>query len=346
MKIKKEFFGKSGEQKGIYLFTLENDKGTQIKITNFGACVTSILTADKKGNFGDIVLGFDNIEQYEGDNPYFGVTCGRYANRIGNAKFAINGKEYHVIANDGKNSLHGGLKGLHKVVWMAGPFENKDEVGVKLVYLSPDMDEGYPGNFLVEVNYILNNKNELIILYSATTDKATVLNLTNHSYFNLNCAKKEIYEHHLTINSEKVTAVDSGLIPTGVYNNVEGTGLDFRTSARIGDMIKKVENGFDHNFVLHKNNISELSVAAKVVDPESGRIMEVYTTEPGIQFYSGNHLNGVPGKYGLKYNKHYALCLETQHFPDSPNHKDFPTTLLQPGETYTQKTIYKFGIEK
>ncbi len=347
MKLRKEFFGKSGKDKGIHLFTLINDIGTEVKITNYGACVTSILVSDKNGNKDDIVFGFDNLEQYEAGHPYFGVTCGRYANRISKAEFTIDKYTFNLAANDGKNTLHGGLKGFDKVIWLAGNIENKDEVGVKFIYRSPDMDEGFPGNLIVDVTFLLNNANELVILYTAKTDKKTVCNLTNHSYFNLNGCKKEIYDHWLTINSDKITAVNSELIPNGKLELVSGTGLDFKKASRIGDKIFNIPDGYDHNYVLNKSKSGEYSFAGKLTDPESGRFMEVYTTEPGIQFYSANHMNGsIKGKKGINYQKHYALCLETQHFPDSPNHPEFPTTLLNPGEIYAQKTVYKFGVEK
>jgi len=347
MNIKKEFFGKSGKDKGIYLFSLINDKGTEVKITNFGAIVTSIKTLDKSGKTDDIVLGFDTLEEYEAGHPFFGVICGRYANRIANAEFTIDKSKYTLAANDGKNTLHGGLKGFDKVIWMAGTIENKDEIGVKLVYLSPDMEEGFPGNMVIEVNYLLNNNNELIILYSAKTDKTTVINVTNHSYFNLNGCKKEIYDHILTINSDKITEVTSDAIPTGKLFPVASTAFDFRKATKIGEAIKNNKGGYDHNYILNKKKAGDYSFAGKLTDPDSGRILETYTTEPGMQFYTGNFLDGTKkGKNGIEYRKHFGLCLETQHYPDSPHRPDFPTTILKPGEIYTQKTVYKFGVEK
>jgi aldose 1-epimerase len=347
MKISKEYFGKTGKEKGVYLFSLNNDKGTEVKITNYGACVTSIVTTDKNGKADDIVLGFDSLEQYEAGHPYFGVICGRYANRISNAAFTIDNATYKLAANDGRNTLHGGLLGFDKVIWMAGTIENKEEVGVKLVYLSPNMEEGFPGNMVIEVSYLLNNNNELIILYSAKTDKTTVINVTNHSYFNLNGCKKEIYDHVLIINSDKLTEVNSEAIPTGKLMNLSGTGFDFKKPGRIGATIDSIPGGYDHNYVINKKNTGEYVLAAKLADPESGRVLETYTTEPGVQFYSGNFLDGTKkGKNGIVYKKHFGMCLETQHYPDSPNQKDFPSTLLKPGETYTQKTVYKFGVEK
>jgi aldose 1-epimerase len=347
MRISKEYFTKKGKEKGIFLFTLSNDKGTEIKITNYGAAVTSIKTVDNKGKSGDIVLGFDNLEQYESDHPFFGVICGRYANRIGNARFKIKSTTYKLTPNDGNNLLHGGSKGFDKVVWMAGTIENKKEVGVKLVYLSPDMEEGFPGNMLVEVVYLLNNSNELKINYSAKTDKSTVVNLTNHCYFNLNGCKKEIYDHSLTIHAKKITEPGKGNIPTGKIISVTGTPFDFQKPSRIGDKIKKVPGGYDHNFVINRDKKDACILAGKLTDPQSGRTMEVFTTEPGIQFYSANYLDGsIKGKGNIIYKKHFALCLETQHYPDSPNKPNFPNTFLNPGEEYTQTTIFKFGIKK
>jgi aldose 1-epimerase len=346
MIIKKDFFGKTGKDKGVYLYTLENQNGMQVKITNFGAAVTSIVTQDKKGKAGHVVLGFDNLEQYEAGHPYFGVICGRYANRIAKGKFQLDGITYSLPINNGPNSLHGGNKGYDKVIWNSEAIEKANEVGVKLTYFSPDMEEGYPGNMNIEVNYILNNDNELSILYSAKTDKKTVVNLTNHCYFNLAGCNKEIYEQVLYINADKITEVDSDSIPTGKILEVAGTGFDFRKPTKIGGQLKLVPGGIDHNYILNKTKAGELTLASKVYDPESGRTMETYTTEPGVQFYSANYVDGSnTGHDGVVYKKHFALCLETQHFPDSPNKPAFPSTVLNPGEVYTQKTIYKFGVE-
>jgi aldose 1-epimerase len=346
MKISKEFFGKNGGEKGVCLYTLSNDKGTEVKITNFGGIVTSIKTSDKHGKSEDIVLGFDNLGQYEAGHPFFGAICGRYANRVANAEIILEGEKYKLIPNESGNTLHGGNKGFDKVIWMSGTIENEKEVGVKLVYLSPNLEEGFPGNLIVEVTYLLNNSNELTILYSAVTDKTTVVNLTNHSYFNLNGCKKEIYGQVLTINSEKVTEVNSVLIPTGKIENILGTALDYHKPVCIGDNINKMDGGYDHNYILNKPKSGELTFAARLHDPESGRNMEVFTTEPAVQLYTANHLDGtVKGKNGTTYKKHFALCLETQHYPDSPNHPEFPSTILKPGETYSQKTVFKFGID-
>lgn len=347
MKLSKDFFGKTGINKGVYLFSLANDKGSIVKITNYGACITSIVVSDKNGNFDDVILGFDNLEQYEGDHPYFGVTCGRYANRIANGKFDLNGTEYKLATNNGPNSLHGGTIGFNKVVWNAEPFENKNEVGVKLTYLSKDMEEGFPGNLSVEVTYMFNNNNELVINYVAKTDRSTVLNLTNHGYFNLNGGKGNVLDHVLTINSDCLTIIDENSIPTGELLNVIGTPYDFTKPKKVGTDFSKIKKGYDHNFIIKKSVDGEYVFTSKVFEPETGRTMEVYTTEPGVQLYTANYLDGsLVGKNGVVYREYYGLCLETQHFPDSPNHSEFPTTTLNPGEIYAQKTTYKFGVEK
>jgi aldose 1-epimerase len=346
MDIKKDFFGKSGKDKGVYLYTFENKNGTTVKITNYGAAVTAILTKDKSGRLDNVVLGFDNLELYEGGHPFFGVICGRYANRIAKGQFQLDGKVYKLAINNAPNTLHGGNMGYDKVIWNSEAIKNQDEIGVKLSYLSPDMEEGYPGNLTVEVTYLLNNNNELSILYSAKTDKKTVINLTNHCYFNLAGCNKEIYNHILSIDADKITEIDDTSIPTGKLLETTGTPFDFKKPAKIGDRVKQLPNGFDHNFVLNKQKPGEFKLASILHDPESGRTMETYTTEPGLQFYSANYLDGSNvGHNGTVYKKHFALCLEAQHYPDSPNQPSFPTTVLSPGEIYSQKTIYKFSIE-
>lgn len=348
MKIEINPFLKNGKSKGIDHYKLMNDNGVEVKITNFGATVTSILVPDKYGKIGDVVLGFDSLEEYESGHPSFGVICGRYANRIGNASFSIDGNVYKVPANNGKNCLHGGYKGFDKQIWSHSKSINeKNSVGVVLTYFSPDNEEGFPGNMNVSVTYLLNNENELSILYAATTDKKTVVNLTNHCYFNLNGCTQDIQKQILTINSDEITAINDQLIPTGEYKKIAGTAFDFKKLREIGQAISLNGQGFDNNFILNKKSADEFSFAAKAVDPESGRCMEVYTTEPGIQLYTANGLNGtIIGKKGVKYLQYFGFCLEAQHYPDSPNHPEFPSTLLKPGETYTQKTVYKFGIEK
>ncbi len=344
MSIKKEPFGKV-DNKDVYLFTLKNKNGMTVKITNYGGIVTSIVTPDKNGDFDDVVLGYDNLKGYLKETPYFGAIVGRYANRIAKGKFTIDGKEYSLAINNGPNSLHGGIKGFDKVVWDAKQFESNDGVGIVLSYLSKDGEEGCPGNLEVQVTYTLTNDNELRIDYSATTDKATPVNLTHHSYFNLaGTSGRDILGQKLFIDADSYAVVDETQIPTGELRDITGTPMDFRTPVTVGSRIDKVEGGYDHNYVL--NNDGKLSKIAELYDTVSGRVMDVFTTEPGVQFYSGNFLDGsITGKKGIVYRKHFGLCLEAQHYPDSPNHPEFPNTILRPGEKYTQTTIYKFGVK-
>jgi aldose 1-epimerase len=309
--------------------------------------VTSIITPDKNGDMGDVVLGFDSLAgyqsaAYEKSNPHFGGIIGRYGNRIAKGKFTLDGKEYTLATNNAPNHLHGGNIGFDKVLWSAE--ELPEQNALKLTYTSKDMEEGYPGNLTTTVTYTLTDDNELKIDYDATTDKPTVLNLTNHSYFNLSAGKQDdILDDVLKVNADKFTAVDNTLIPTGELKPVKGTDLDFTTPQTIGERINNVEGGgYDHNYVIN-GEPGTLNLAATLYDPESGRFMEVLTTQPGIQVYTSNFLDGtLTGKNGEKYTKHYAVALETQHFPDSPNHPDFPTTTLKPGEKYHETTIYKF----
>lgn len=343
MKFTSSYFGKTAQGESITLFTLENNRNFSVKISNYGATVTSIICPDKNGISADVALGFDKLEQYMAEHPYFGVICGRYANRISKGVFAIEGKKYLLPINNGANTLHGGFKGFHTVVWHAVPFKTSEEVGVKLTYLSKDGEEGFPGNLLIKVTYSINDLNELRIAYSAETDTPTVVNLTNHTYFNLNGCSSTVLDHIMTINADKYTEVDNEAIPTGKLPDVKGTAFDFRRAKRVSDDIEKA-GGYDHNFVLNKSNEKELSFAGLAYDPQSGRTLETFTTEPGIQFYTANFLDGsLNGKNGIQYKKHYGFCWETQHFPDSPNQNHFPSTRLNPGELYTQLTIYRFG---
>ena len=304
---------------------------------------------DRDGNLGDIVLGFDNLKDYEEKSPYFGCIVGRYGNRIGDAEFTLDGNAYKLNANDGENHLHGGVKGFDKVVWDAEPIQNDKGVGLKLHYLSKDMEEGYPGNLDVTVTYMLTNDDELKIHYEATTDKPTVCNLTNHNYYNLDGqGNGDILNHILMINADHYTPVDEGLITTGEIAPVEGTPLDFTEPTKIGARINqdntqlKYGKGYDHNWVLNKKG-KKMSLAARVYAPSSGRVMKIYTTEPGIQFYSGNFLDGtLTGKEGEVYKHRYGFCLETQHFPDSPNKPEFPSTTLRPEQTYKTTTVHQF----
>jgi aldose 1-epimerase len=348
--IKRSTFGKM-EGQTVDLYTLTNSHGMQVAITNYGGRVVSIMVPDRSGKMGDVINGFDHAEQY-GSDPYFGALIGRYGNRIAKGHFSLDGKVYSVPVNDGPNSLHGGLKGFDKRIWTAHELKQAP-AALELTYLSKDGEEGYPGNLTVKVVYTLTETNELKIDYTATTDKDTVLNLTNHTYFNLaGQGNGDILKHLMMINAGRFTPIDSTLIPTGELRKVEGTPFDFRKPTAIGARIDqdneqlKFGRGYDHNFVLDRKGMG-LELAARVVEPDSGRVLEVLTTEPGLQFYSGNFLDGtIHGKGDKVYGHRSAFCLETQHFPDSPNHPSFPTTELKPGQTYHQTTIYKFSTAK
>jgi aldose 1-epimerase len=351
MRAIKETFGEF-EGKKVDLHTLKNAHGMEVKITNYGGIVTSIKVPDKNNKFDDVVLGFNNLKDYLGNNPFFGAVIGRYANRIGNAKFILEGKEYTLAKNNWANTLHGGVKGFDKVLWDAEPVTGKEGQSLKLTYMSKDGEEGFPGNLNVTVTYTLKDDNSFQIDYHATTDKPTVVNLTNHTYWNLaGEGSGGILAHKLMINADSFTPVDRGSIPTGEIRSIQGTPMDFRrplaVGARIGsdDEQLKFGNGYDHNWVINSRENDKPVLAATVFEPVSGRQMEVYTTEPGIQFYSGNFLNeNIIGKSGKGYGPRSALCLETQHYPDSPNKPKFPTTVLKPGEIYRTTTIYKFTI--
>lgn len=344
MQISKVSFGQI-EDNEVYLYTLMNKNNMIVRITNYGGIVTSIVVPDKNGNFDDVVLGFDKLDGYLKNTPYFGAIVGRYANRIAKGKFTLDDMEYNLATNNGPNHLHGGIKAFDKVIWGAETLQDDEEVGLKLHYISKDGEEGYPGNLDITVQYILTNNNELKIQCKAATDKPTPVNLSHHSYFNLSgSSDKDVLDHTLWIDSDKYTVVDETQIPTGELRNVEGP-MDFRKPKKVGSSIAEVSGGYDHNFVL--NNDGKLVVVATLSDSESGRIIEVLTTEPGMQFYSGNFLDGsIAGKDGIHYKKHAGLCLETQHFPDSPNQPDFPNTILQPGKMYKQNTVYKFDLIK
>ncbi|HMU45823.1 MAG TPA: aldose epimerase family protein [Chitinophagaceae bacterium] len=339
---------KYGEFDGqpITEYTLTNSHGMQVGIINYGGTVTKILTPDKSGTMGDVILGYDSLAGYlQTGNPYFGCLVGRYGNRIANAKFTLDGKEYSLAPNNNGQSLHGGNKGFDKVMWNSEILPG--DSSIKLTYLSKDGEEGYPGNLTVEVIYTLTADNALRIDYKAETDKATPVNLTNHCYFNLSAGTDStILDHELYLNAGKYTEVNDLLIPTGNLPDVNNTPMDFTTPKTIGRDIASVKGGFDHNWVLSRtnNNIEEI---ATLYHPASGRFMEVFTTEPGIQFYSGNFLDGTlkHTRNNQKYVKYAGLCLETQHYPDSPNQPSFPNTILKPGETYTQTTLYKFSVK-
>jgi aldose 1-epimerase len=344
--IQQADWGESDGKK-VFLYTLTNNKGTEVKISNYGGTITSWVTADKSGGKSNIVLGYDKLENYVAKSNYFGATIGRYGNRIGDAKFTLDGKTYKLAANNGKNHLHGGLKGFDKKVWEVAPLQASVPT-LSLSYVSADGEEGYPGKLTVGVKFTLTDDNELQIDYTAETDKATVVNLTNHSYFNLTGdVGNTILNHSLTIDADRYTPVDTTLIPTGELKSVKGTPFDFTTVQKIGSRIGQVEGsggGYDHNFVLNKRGNS-LQKIVTVSDSVSGRQLEVFTQEPGVQFYTGNFLDGsVTVSSGKPANKHTAFCLETQHFPDSPNKPAFPTTVLKPGEKYATSTKYKVSL--
>ncbi len=343
MKITTESFGQTSDGQTVDAFVFENAAGVKVKVINYGATIVSLDAPDHDGKLTDLVCGFDDMAGYESEaNPYFGSVCGRYANRIAGGKFSLDGVEYLLAVNNGPNSLHGGLVGFDKKVWDA------EIVGdaVKMALTSPDGEEGYPGTLKVELVYSLNDEGELRLDYSATTDKKTVLNLTNHSYFNLAGADSgSVHDQVIRINADRYTVVDDNATPSGELRAVAGTEMDLTIPTPIGERIGEVQGrGYDHNYCLNKTTEGELSLAAVVTDPKSGRSMECWTTEPGVQFYAANYVDNVVGKGGAVYNMQESFCLETQHYPDSPNHPDFPSTELAPGETYTQTCIYKFTV--
>lgn len=335
----------------VTAYTLVNRNGVRVKILSLGGIVAEVHVPDRDGKFADVVLGFDGIEGYVAGHPYFGCITGRVANRVGNATFTLDGKAYKLAANAGKHSLHGGANGFDKMLWRGEPFVGTTGPGVKLSYVSKDGEEGYPGNLSTTVTYTLTNANELRIDYSATTDKATPVNLTNHAYFNLAGHNAgDVLGHVLQLAADKYTPGDSSLLPTGKIEPVKGTPFDFTTATKIGDRIQEAKGtpvGYDLNYVHGDKRIDNPKWVATVTEPKSGRTLEVLTTEPGIQFYTGNFLDGkTKGKGGAAYPQYGAFCLESQFFPDSPNKPEFPTIVLKPGEEYRQTTIYKFGTAK
>ncbi|WP_247656578.1 aldose epimerase family protein [Maribacter sp. MMG018] len=351
--IERNDFGVTNEGQKVELFTLINKGGVSVDIITYGGRITSLKAPDNKGKMENVVLGFDNLEQYEEENPFFGALVGRYGNRIAKGKFTLNGTEYTLAKNNGENNLHGGIKGFDKVVWQVEGTEESDSyVSLKLSYLSKDMEEGFPGNLTTVVTYTLNKDNSLDVLYEATTDKTTVVNLTQHSYFNLSGDfSQPILDHELQIAADTYVPVDGGLIPTGDLASVEGTPFDFREPKLIGKDIDandeqiKLGGGFDHCWVLKGAEKGYRSVA-KAYHPGTGRTLEVLTTEPGIQFYSGNFLDGtLPAPNGGTYAKRSAFCLETQHYPDSPNQPGFPSVVLEPGQKYKTKTTFKLATK-
>ena len=352
IKVERSNYGvaKSGET--VELFTLKNKSGVEVDIITYGGRITSLKTLDNKGNLENVVLGFENLEQYEKDNPFFGALVGRYGNRIAKGKFNLNNTEYTLAKNNGENSLHGGVMGFDKVVWKVIEVNEGDKGVLKLSYLSKDMEEGFPGNLTTYVTYTLNSDNSLDVLYEATTDKTTVVNLTQHSYFNLSGDfSKTILDHEVEIDADSYIPVDSGLIPTGELATVEGTPFDFREPKLVGKDIDaeneqlELGGGYDHCWVLKGHELGYRSVA-KAFHPATGRTLEVLTDEPGIQFYTGNFLDGtLPSPKGGTYAKRSGFCLETQHYPDSPNQPNFPSVTLEPGDKYSTKTTFKFSTK-
>jgi aldose 1-epimerase len=350
--IQKKSFGKTDSGEAVDLFVLTNGKGMKAKVITYGAILTELHVPDRKGNFDDVVLGFDDLKGYLGGHPFFGATVGRVANRIAKGRFTLEGKEYQLATNNGPNALHGGKKGFDKVVWTAA-VPDPAQPAVELRYVSPDGEEGYPGELKVKVTYSLKPDNEIVIQYEATTNKATPVNLTNHSYFNLAGARsgETILDHELQLWADKYTPVDATLIPTGELKAVAGTPFDFIRPHKIGERIKETKGnpvGYDHNFVLTKEiDGKQVGWSARAVEKKTGRVMEMVTTEPGVQFYTSNFMDGkVKGKGGVAYQQYAAFCLEAQHFPDSVNQPKFPSVILQPGATYRQTTSYKFAVEK
>jgi aldose 1-epimerase len=349
-RVSHKSFGKTPEGIETTLWNCTNSKGVTMQVTNYGARLVAINVPDKNGKLADVTLGFDSAEKYGAHGAFFGCTTGRYANRIAKGKFTLDGREYKLAVNNGPNHLHGGIKGLDKYVWEGEAVQSKDSAGAKFSLRSPDGDEGYPGTLDITVTFLLTDENEVRIDYAAkTSDKPTVLNLTNHAYWNLaGAGSGDVLKQKMFIAADNTLAVDGGLIPTGKLAPVKGTALDFTEPHELGERIAELKKGtpnpagYDHCYVLRKK-AGELALAGRAEDPKSGRVMEVYTTEPGMQLYTGNFLDGEPKNGGHK--QHWAFCLETQHYPDSPNHPDFPTTVLKPGQTYTQTTVYKFLVK-
>lgn len=347
--ISKKPFG-TADGVPVTLYTLRNGKA-EVSIMNYGGIVQAFKVPDKNGKIGDVVLGFDNLADYVKSSPYFGALIGRYGNRIAKGKFTLDGREYSLATNNGANALHGGIKGFDKVVWNARAFKSEDGPSLELTYFSKDGEEGYPGNLAVKAVYTLTSDNALKLEFTATTDKDTVANLTHHSYFNL-AGEGTVLNHVVMIDADKFTPVDSGLIPTGELRPVEGTPFDFRTPTAIGARINedneqlKFANGYDHNWIINNYN-GALRMAARVYEPTRGRVLEVFSTEPGLQFYTGNFLDGtLKGKGGWVYQFRDAFCMEPQHYPDSPNHPDFPSVVLKPGEVYHNTIVYRFSVRQ
>jgi len=347
MSIEETAYGKMPDGREAHLYTLTNSGGMRVRLTDYGAITVSVEVPDKDGRLNDVTLGYDTLEGWLGSTSYFGATVGRYANRIAKGKFKLDGATYTLATNDGENHLHGGVKGFDKCLWDAETVETETGVGVRFTRTSPDGEEGYPGNLKVTALYTLTNDNEFKVEFTATTDKPTIVNLAHHTYWNLRGpANGDILGHELMLNADRYTPVDAGLSPTGELAPVAGTPMDFTTAKPIGKEIAQVEGGYDHNFVLNGYEPGKVRLAARVTEPTTGRVMEIRTDQPGIQFYSGNFLDGsVTGKGDVKYQKHDGFCLETQHYPDSPNKPDWPSVVLRPGETYRHVMIHTFSTK-
>jgi aldose 1-epimerase len=346
MNISQELYGALPSGEDVQLFTLSNTRGLIVRVMSYGAAIVSIDVPDRNGTAVDVTLGFDTLQEWVEKNvPYFGVVVGRVGNRISNAAFTLDGVRYLLSENTPPNHLHGGMVGFDKQLWTAEQVNTVHGDGIKFTYTSPDGEQGYPGTLTSSVTYVLTDDNALYLIYSATTDMPTPINLTNHAYFNLTGdGSQSILDHVAMINADSYTAVDDTLIPTGEIASVENSPFDFRVPTAIGARINRVPGGYDLNYVLNKEG-RELSLAGRVTDPGSGRFIEVQTTQPGMQLYTGNFLDNIAGKSGTVYNKHAAFCLETQHFPDAPNQPNFPSIILRPGEEYAEATIFTFGAE-
>ncbi|GAB3665456.1 galactose mutarotase [Echinicola sediminis] len=333
------------EGKEAQVYTLKNANGVEVDLSNYGGVITRLVVPDKEGKLENIVLYYEDLEGYRTSTNYIGASVGRYANRIEKGRFSLDGQEYELATNDGPNHLHGGDKGFDKVFWEAKPFENEEAVGVSMTYVSPDGEEGYPGELLTKVDFELDNDNNLSVSFEASTNKSTVVNLTHHGYFNLSGLKENILGHELTLWAEHYTPVDETLIPTGEVVPVEGTAFDFTSAHKIGERIDQVAGGYDHNFVVKAQADGEMTKMAELYHPGSGRVMELYADSPAVQFYSGNFLDGSIAVDGVNYEQYFGLCLEPQTFPNSPNEEAFPSARLNPGETYHHTIKYHFGVK-
>jgi aldose 1-epimerase len=349
--VSHESFGRTSDGE-VTLYTLTNSNGLEMKVLNYGCVVVSLKIPDRNGRLDDIVLGFDSIEQYVSESPFFGAIVGRYGNRIAAGTFVLDGVTYKLAINNGPNHLHGGIKAFDKVLWNIEENNSSEGPSLKFTYTSKDGEEGYPGTLNVTIIYTLTHDNKFKINYRATTDKKTIINLSQHSYFNFSGdAKRSILDHEIMLNADRFVAIDATSIPTGELKQVDGTPFDFRQPIRVGERIDSDDpqiingQGYDHTFVFNEGVSNGRAVAASLYDPETGRYMEIFTREPGVQFYSGNFLKGYKGKNGAVYHKRFGLCLETQHFPDSPNHPEFPTVVLSPDEVYETETSYRFSVK-